>query len=203
MGYFGSIFDVLTGGKKITEVIQKGKSYDFIAGSAELADIDAFLSGIGKDRVLRENLETIRSNYDVILLDFPPAASKVSISGLNAIDKLILPCQCDSFSIDSLNSTNELYLAVKKYLNPSLELAGVVVSRFKKTLLSEEIVKAIEEIAAKMGTFLYKSKIRDSVLIREAQLAKTSVLKYAGNSPVSCDIFNFMDEFGDRYGKEI
>ena len=52
-------------------------------------------------------------------------------------------------------------------------------------------------------TFVYKSKIRDSVLIKEAQLAKTSVLKYARSSPVTFDIEDFMDEFGDKYGKEI
>jgi chromosome partitioning protein len=201
---YGSIYDVLTGSKKITEVIQKSKHCDFISGSPMLADIDAYLSKIGKDRILKENLELIKPNYSTILVDFPPAASKVTISGLNTLNKLIITCQADPFSsIDSLIATNELYLAVKQYYSPTISLAGILISRFKKTMLSEEIIKAIEEIAAKMGTFVYKSRIRDSVLIREAQLAKTSVLKYAGNSPVASDILEFMDEFGDRYGKEI
>jgi len=199
----GSICDVLTGSKKITNVIQKGKYCDFISGSPMLADIDAYLSKIGKDRIFKENLDIIKPNYSTILVDFPPAASKVTISGLNALNKLIIPCQADPFSIDSLTATNELYLAVKQYYSPTISLAGILISRFKKTLLSEEIVKAIEEISANMGTFVYKSRIRDSVLIREAQLAKTSVLKYAGNSPVASDFLEFMDEFGERYGKEI
>jgi len=199
----GSIFDVLTGEKKITEIIRKGKHVDFIASSTKLNHSDTFLSEVGKDRILKENLDKIKDNYDVIIIDFPPAATKLTICGLTAIDKLLIPCQADSFSIDSLNSTNELHLAVKKYLNPSLELGGVLLTRYKKTLLSEEIIKAIEKIALSMGTFVYKSKIRESILIREAQLAKSSINKRAGHSPVSSDIFDFIDEFGERYVKEI
>ena len=200
----GSIFEVLTGERKIADVIQKGNDFDFIASSVKLNDVEAFLSsGVGKDRLLKEKICEIGKKYDVIIIDFPPAASKLSICGMTALNKLILTCQPDPFSIYSLSSTNELYLAVKKYLNPSIELAGILISRYKKTLLSEEIVKAIEEIAENIGTFVYKSRLRESVLVREAQLAKTSVLKYAGNSPVASDILEFMDEFGERYGKEI
>jgi len=198
-----SIFDVITGEKEIYDVIQKGKSLDFIAGSTKLNQIDVFLSEIGKDRILKEKLFEVKNNFDIVIIDFPPAASKLSISGLTAIDKILLPCQADPFSIDSLNSTNELYLAVKRYLNPRLELAGILITRYKKTLLSEEIVKAIGELAVSMGTFVYKTKIRESVIIREAQLAKTSITKYAENSPVFLDIIDFMDEFGEKYGKEI
>jgi len=198
-----SIFDVFTEEKNIIDVIQKGKHVDFIASSTKLNKIETLLSDIGKDKFLYETLYKIRANYDVIIFDFPPAASKLTICGLTAVDMLLIPCQTDPFSIDSLNTTNELYLAVKRYLNPALRLAGILATRYKNTLLSQEILKAIEEIAKKMGTFVYKSRIRDTVLIRESQLAKISIIKYAEKSNIAFDFFDFMGEFGEKYGKEI
>lgn len=186
---------VLTGEISIEDAIQHTQSGDIIPASKALAGADAFIADTGKEYRLREALEPIRGRYDYIIIDTPPALGILTINALTACDSVIIPAQADIYSLQGVEQLAETMKPVKKYCNPALTIEGILLTRYSpRSILSKEVAELAEQLAAKLGTKLFKTTIREAISVKEAQISQQSLYSYAPKAKVTGDYTNFIEE---------
>lgn len=126
----------------------------------ELLDMD------NKELVLKKNLEEVKDNYDFIIIDCPPSLSLLTINALVAADTVLVPIQCEYYALEGLSQVLKTINLVKKKMNPSLMLEGVVFTMFDaRTNLSLEVVENVKE---NLNENIYKTIIPRNVRLAEA-----------------------------------
>lgn len=194
-----TILEVLTEEISVKDAIKKARA-DVISSNKALAGADAFIADTGKEYRLKEALEKIAKNYDFCIIDTPPALGILTINALTASDSVIIPAQADIYSLQGIENLEETIKAVKKYCNPNLKIEGILLTRYNpRTILSREVSEMAEKLAEKLETKLFKTKIRDAIAVKEAQISQESLFKYAPKSNVAKDYEGFVNEF---LGKE-
>jgi len=186
---------VLTGEIPAKDAIQHTESGDIIPASKALAGADAFIAETGKEYRLREALEPIRGEYDFIIVDTPPALGILTINALTACDSVIIPAQADIYSLQGIEQLAETMKPVKKYCNPALTIEGILLTRYSpRSILSREVAELAEQLAAKLGTRLFKTTIREAIAVKEAQISQRTLYSYAPKSKVTEDYTRFLEE---------
>lgn len=186
---------VLTGEVEPAATIQHTATGDIIAASKSLAGADAFISDTGKEYRLREALEGIRSAYDYIIIDTPPALGILTVNALTACDSVIIPAQADIYSLQGVEQLAETMKPVKKYCNPALSVEGILLTRYSpRSVLSREVAELAGQLAAKLGTRLFKTTIREAIAVKEAQISQQSLYSYAPRAKVTEDYSRFIAE---------
>lgn len=194
-----SSLDVLIGEAEAVEAIKSAGSIDAIASDAQAAHADKLLEGIGAEYRLKEALEPLEGTYDFCIVDTPPALGTLTINALTAADAAVIPAQADMFSLEGIGQLAGTLEAVKRYANPSLSIAGILLTRFNsRTTLSRDIAEAAEEAAAALGTTLFESTIREGIAVKEAQAMKQSLFDYAPRAKVTQDYSAYVDELLGR-----
>lgn len=186
--------ELLTRSAEASELIQKTAQGDVISASAGLA-AEGLLSDTGKEYRLRESLEAIKNDYDCILIDCPPSLGILAINALTAATAAILPVQADILSLQALGQFSQTLGAVRRYTNRELKLFGLVMTRYnKRTVLTQEATQLIEQTAAQLGTKVYKTPIRESIVVKEAQASKQDIFSHSPKSNSAADFAALTDE---------
>ena len=186
---------ILTREATAEEAIQHTASGDVIAANKELAGADDFIKTTGKEYRLKEALESVKGQYDYIIIDTPPTLGILTINALTAADSVIIPVLADIFSIQGIDQLMETIAPVKIYCNPNLSIAGIIIGRYdNRTILTRELTEFFKSLADKIGTKLFKSSIRESITVKEAQLRQENIFDYAPKSNVTADYNAFIDE---------
>ena len=119
-----------------------------------------------KESVLNGYLETIRDQYDFIIIDCPPSLSLLTINALVAADTVLVPIQCEYYALEGLSQVLRTIGLVRKKMNPSLELEGVVFTMYDaRTNLSLQVV---ENVKQNLNERIYKTIIPRNVRLAEA-----------------------------------
>lgn len=190
-----TILDVLTGRATAAEAIQPTESGQIIAASPYLAGADAKLAGVGREYALSEALKPLARKYDFCILDTPPALGILTVAALTAADRVIIPCTADVLSIQALGQIVETITGIRKVCNPGLEIAGVLLTRYTPRQILTKDTEAILEKAAKgIGTRLFKTRIRETVSIREAQAMGLDIYTYSAKSAGATDYTHLLEE---------
>lgn len=199
MGAEGSnftIIDTLTKKVSAADIIQHLTQGDLLPTSPELALADTLLADTGKEYRLKEALEPVKGNYDYIVIDTPPSLSILTINALTACSDVIIPLQADVFSLQGVSQLYETINTVKKYTNDALKVRGFLLTRFSdRATLSKNIAEVLANAAKDFNTKLFKTKIRESIAVKEAQISKQSIFEYAPKSNPAKDYNAFIDEF--------
>lgn len=186
---------VLVGETDAAAAIQHTASGDIIAASKALAGADAFIADTGKEYRLREALEAIKPAYDYIIIDTPPALGILTVNALTACDGVIIPAQADVYSLQGVEQLAETMKPVKKYCNPALSVEGILLTRYSpRSVLSRDIAELAGQLAAKLGTKLFKATIREAIVVKEAQISQQSLYSYAPKANVTEDYSRFIAE---------
>jgi len=186
---------VLTGEIRAGDAIQHTRSGDIIPASKALAGADAFMTDTGKEYKLREALEPISGEYDFIILDTPPHLGILTVNALTACDSVIIPALADIYSLQGIEQLAETMKPVKKYCNPALTIEGILLTRYSsRSIVSREVAELAGRIAAKLGTKLFKTTIREAVAVREAQISQQDLFRYAPKAKVTEDYSRFIAE---------
>lgn len=154
----------------------------------ELAEIDMSHTAF----LLKEILEGVKGSYDFVLIDCPPSLSWLTINGLTAASKVLIPIQLDVFSIQGLGQIIKTIEEIKQEYNESLSIAGVLavmVDNRKK--LAKEV---LEHVQSNFDVHVFKNQIRTNVKAAEAPSFGTSVLQYAPKSNSAMDYLAVADE---------
>lgn len=190
-----TIYDVLKGEVKTQYAIQKTDSMDLIISSILLSGIELEFTDMGREFLLKEALRPIQAFYDYILLDTPPALGILTINAFTASGKIIVPMLSDIFSLQGIAQLHETVERVKKYCNPDLSIAGILLTRYNpRTRLSREVRGTAELIARDLNIPVFDSYIRSSVSASEAQSLQKNVFDYDPKSHIAQDYAAFLDE---------
>ena len=186
-----TVTDVLTKKVDIKSAILKTKAgYAILPAGRSLFEHQADI----KADTLSSALSPLKSYFDYILVDCPPALSSLSINGLVAADKVIIPVICGNFcdiaSVDTLNTIDTL-----KQNGTKVTAAGILVVLYNnRSNLDKFMLGKYNEIASKYSTKVFNAKIRQCQKIKEAQVLGQSILQYAPKSNAVTDYTAFVDE---------
>ena len=190
-----TIYDVLKGEVKIQFAIQKTDAMDIIISSILLSGIELEFTKTGREYLLKEALKPIQDLYDYILLDTPPALGILTINAFTASDSIIVPMLSDIFSLQGIAQLYETVERVKKYCNPNISIAGILLTKYNpRTLLSREIRGTVDLIARDLGIRVFDSFVRGSIAASEAQSVQKSIFDYSPRSNAARDYGRFLDE---------
>ena len=143
------------------------ENLDVLTSDSNLAGAEIELLDVeNKESVLNGYLETIRDQYDFIIIDCPPSLSLLTINALVAADTVLVPIQCEYYALEGLSQVLRTIGLVRKKMNPSLELEGVVFTMYDaRTNLSLQVV---ENVKQNLNERIYKTIIPRNVRLAEA-----------------------------------
>ena len=161
-----SSYDVVINGVPAVEAIVATKYADVLPSSADLAGAGVeLIDQTGREQQLKKALTPIRDRYDMILIDCPPSLELLTLNGLCACDGILIPVQCEYYALEGLSDLMATMRAVKRKLNPSLEIFGVVLTMFDgRTNFSAQVAQEVRRH--------FPGKVFATVIPRNVRLAE-------------------------------
>ena len=195
-----TIYSVLNGNKKISEVIQHTsfENLNLITSNVDLSGLEVETAGDSRRAFkLKDELTSIlndsRASYDYILIDCPPSLSLLTIMALVASDALVVPLQTEFFALEGLTQLMKTIERIKNNLNPELSIRGILLTMYdKRNKLSGEVEKEARNYFKEK---VYQSIVPRNVRLSEAPSHGVPVLIYDKSCPGSKSYFNFTEEF--------
>ncbi len=198
-----TIYSVLNGNKRISEVVQSTKfdNLNLITSNVDLSGLEVETAGDGRRAFkLKDELASILNDsgpsYDYILIDCPPSLSLLTIMALVASDELVVPLQTEFFALEGLTQLMKTIERIKSNLNPSLSIRGILLTMYdKRNKLSGEVE---QEARNYFKEKVYQTVVPRNVRLSEAPSHGVPVLLYDKACPGSKSYFTFTDEFLDQ-----
>jgi chromosome partitioning protein len=194
-----SIYDVLMGDALATQVILPTEIdlLWLLPGSKNLTGANIELAG-ATDRALRlrRALEPIRADYDLIILDCPPALDLLTLNALAAADTLIVPMQAEYFALEGISELISTLERVQAAFNPSLLIEGVLLTMYDdRTNLAQQVTDTLREYFRER---LFRTVIPRNVRLAEAPSHGKPVALYDARSRGTEAYFELAGEFMAR-----
>ena len=153
---------------------------DLLPASIDLAGADRALAGVvGREYVVRDALEPLRTAYDWILLDCSPSLGIVTVNALTAADAVLVPLQCETLSHRGVGQLMETIADVQRLTNPRLRIAGVLPTLYDGRTTHARAV--LTDLGPRYGVRVF-SPISRSIRFAEAPATGRSILATARSS---------------------
>lgn len=143
-----TVLDVIQGDKKMADVVLKTeyKDLDIVPATPQLANAEVELAKADRRFVRLKQAISEVEGYDVVIIDSPPSLSLLTVNGLIAAKYVLLPVQAEFYALEGLGQLLETMQLVRKGLNPTLELIGVLVTMMDtRTTLSNQVHTEIKK----------------------------------------------------------
>jgi chromosome partitioning protein len=151
---------------------------DVTPATLSLASAEAALMNkLGREQRLRDQIARYAADYDYVLIDTPPSLGLLTINALVAADRVLIPTEARFFSLQGLQMIEESIQEVL-YLNPRLQVIGILLSKLDRRLREEKQVS--EYLRERWGALVFETEIGTSSKVLEASSAGTSVYGYLG-----------------------
>ena len=145
-------------------------SKNLIGSNVELVQED------GREFRLRDALQPLRSRYEFIVLDCPPALDLLTLNALVAADSVLIPMQAEYFAMEGVSELLDTMERIRQSLNPGLEIEGVVLTMYDdRTNLAQQVAA---ELKAFFGDRLFATTIPRNIRLAEAPSYGKPVLAY-------------------------
>lgn len=188
--------EILTRKVSIAAAVQHTPQGDIIPAGQALATAEMVLTQTGKEHRLAEAIKQLENIYTYIIIDTPPALGILTINALTAADDVIIPCQADAYSIQATGQIADTIATVRQYCNPKLKIAGLLLTRYNnRQILTRDIAELLERAAATLETKVFKTRIRETVIIREAQAQQKDIYTYSPKSNAASDYAAIVQEY--------
>ncbi|MEE8436754.1 MAG: AAA family ATPase, partial [Candidatus Neomarinimicrobiota bacterium] len=178
-----NIYDVLIRKKKIKDVISATQldNLDIIISTNDLVGAEVELVSImSREFQLQKALESIRDEYQFIIIDCPPSLGLLTINALSASDSLIIPIQCEYYALEGLGQLLNTIRLVQKNLNQNLSIEGVLLTMYDNRLnLSKQVA---DEVRSYFEDKVFDTTIQRNVRLGEAPSFGKPVILYDANS---------------------
>ena len=145
---------------------------------------------------LRDRLDSIREDFDLILIDTPPTLGLLTVNSLVAADFVLIPIQSSYFAMEGTDDLLETIEKIRSRPNPELSLLGVLVTLFdRRTALSKDVEAHIRNV---FGPKTFETVISRSVRLEEAPAHKSSIFSYAPRSSGADEYLKLSKEVLER-----
>lgn len=199
-----SMYDVLIEDKPIKDIIKQCEMVEnfYIAPSTmQLAAAEVELINTEhRETILKRKLEEIKDEYDFVFIDCPPSLGILTINALSASNSVLIPIQCEFFALEGVSQLVNTIQLIKKSLNKSLEIEGVIMSMYdNRTKLSNEVVSEVKKY--------FKDKVYETTIPRNIRLAESPsfglpIMLYDDKCKGAEAFENLTNEFLSRQGGE-
>jgi chromosome partitioning protein len=146
-----------------------------------------------REYVLKEFIKEIRNEYDYIFIDCLPSLGLITVNALTAADSVLIPVQCEVFSLEGLGKLKNTINLVKKQLNPDLVIEGIILSMFDPRLRLANIV--LNEVKTHSKDVVFDTVIHRSSRVAEAPNLHRPVILYDATCKGSVNFLNLAKEF--------
>jgi len=138
------------------------------------------ITAVGNFCILKEVLESVRSEFDWILIDCPPSLGILTVNALSAADYVLIPVQCQFFALKGLVALLETITSIQKRLNQNLKILGVLPTMAEKqTIMTKDVINSLSKRFPNEQVF---EAIPKSVKFSEANLAGAPIHLYTNDS---------------------
>ena len=164
-----TIYDVIIGRCDIAEAIikTKFKNLSVIPANIALAGAEIELQELNEElKFIELGLDSIKDDYDYIFIDCPPSLGMLTIKALSVSDGVVIPMQCEFYSLEGMSQLLNTVKKIKSLYNPELQLVGILLTMYNGRLtLTGQVVAELKKYYADK---LFKVPISRTVRISEA-----------------------------------
>lgn len=163
-----SLYDIYTGRFSIEEVIIETSvphlyivpsNIDLLGVEVELVQKD------GRERILSNAMARVKDKYRYIFIDCPPSLGLLTLNGLVAADSVIVPVQCEYYSLEGLGLLSRTLKLVRGSFNPSLDIEGILLTMFDpRNTLSHQVAEEVKKF--------FKEKVYQTLIPRNVTLGE-------------------------------
>ena len=175
-----TIYDVLIEGRDAKEAVIEALQFPFLDLMPSTRDLVGaeieLVAALSRETVFRRALESIRGDYDYILVDCPPSLGLLTLNTLTAADSVLIPIQCEFYALEGLSQLLNTVRLVQRALNPGLEIEGVLLTMFDRRLnLSRQVAAEAREY---FRDRVYRTAIPRNVRLAEAPSFGQPIVQY-------------------------
>ena len=161
-----TVYDTVINNTPVKEAIVTTKFGDVLPACADLAGAGVELISLPDANFrLQKALAQVKEEYDLIFIDCPPSLEMLTLNGLAAADSILIPVQCEYYALEGLSDLMSTMRAVKRRINPSLEIFGVALTMFDgRTNFATQVAQEVRRH--------FPGKVFASVIPRNIRLAE-------------------------------
>jgi chromosome partitioning protein len=180
----GSVYDVLADQRaSVSQVVHPTKVANLclVPAKIALAKLEGNLvAQFDAPYRLKDALGTAKNDFDLIVIDTPPALGIITVNALVAAHYLLVPIQASYYSLEGTDDLLETLERIRARPNPELQLLGVIVTLYdKRTNLARDIYKQVREV---FGDKVFKTVIGKNVRLEESPAYKETIFSFAPDS---------------------
>lgn len=193
---YDTIADAITQEKDLP-IVNVFENFDIVPSSLSLTRLELALMGVmQREYVISDKLKPLKSKYDFIFLDCPPALGIFTVNALVAADYALITMTPEVLPYKGLGSLIITISQISERMNTKLSCAGILFTMYES---GKTITKNIELAVKKVyGGLLFDTHIRKNVRVAEAPAERKSLLEYAPTSTAFIDYTNFTEELLNR-----
>jgi len=164
-----SIYDVLLHGVPMEDIIEASSLRNLFVAPANLdlagAEIE-LVPTFSRELRLREAVDSVRDQFDYVLIDCPPSLGLLTVNGLAGASEVMVPIQCEYYALEGLGQLLRNVDLVQKRINPALELSAIILVMFDaRTKLAEQVAS---EVRDHFGDLVCRNVVPRTVRLSEA-----------------------------------
>jgi chromosome partitioning protein len=145
-----------------------------------------------RERMMKQVLETIRNDYDFIIIDCSPSLGLITINSLTASNSVIIPVQCEYFALEGLGKLLNTIKIVQTRLNTDLEIEGILLTMYDTRLrLSNQVV---EEVKTHFQQMVFDTIIQRNTKLGEAPSFGETIIMHDAFSKGAINYLNLARE---------
>ena len=179
-----SIYETLLGECEISSAIKKTniKNLFLIPSTVDLSAAELDLKDfVSREYILKNEMEKLEKFFDYVIIDCPPSLGLLTVNALTASSELIIPMQCEFFSLEGLSHLLRTIKLVQKGLNPSLTIKGVLLTMYdRRNRISAQVGR---EVRKHLGDRVFKTIIPRNVRVSEAPSFGKPAIAYDHTCP--------------------
>ncbi len=193
-----TIYEIIRDGIPPEETFVRCGKVDLLPSTLDLASAEVELAtDPNRETVLKDKLSGSIAGYDYVIIDTSPSLGLLTTNALILASDAVIPIQPEYFSLRGISKIVEVIEMLKRNLNESLVLSGIILTMFSKTILANDVSEDIKEF---FGDKVFKTAIRRNVRLAEAPSHGKSIFDYYPRSNGAVDYKKLSREFKERYG---
>ena len=167
-------------------ILTNEEGIDLMPSNVQLSGVElSLINEYGREAVLKQYIDAVRLNYDYILIDCAPSLSVLTINALVAADSVLIPTQPQYFSMAGIQMFYDTFCKVKRKMNPSLQIEGVLVTMMdNRPNFTKDLVAQLRESYG--DTFkVFDTEIPTSIRMSESSARGRSIFAYDRKNKVA------------------
>ncbi len=175
------------------------ENLDLVPSNIDLSAAEIQLvNEVGREQALGRALRPVLDRYDYVLIDCQPSLGLLTVNGLACADGVVIPTECEYFSLRGLALLTDTVDKVRDRLNPKLSISGILITRYDpRTVNSREVMARVLE---RFGDLVFDTVITRTVRFPETTVAGEPITTWAPKSAGAEAYRALAREVIDRFG---